>query len=280
MRLRFWSIWKSSNRSNIGIMCPSIGEPVMQIIISPAKKMNMDTDSLPWNDLPQFLRKTERIYGQLRSLSEAALKKIWKCNDELTKLNVERLRTMHLRDGLTPAILSYEGIQYRYMAPGVFSEEQLVYIQNHLRILSAFYGILRPFDGITPYRLEMQAKLSVDGNKDLYAFWADSIANALFQESDCIVNLASKEYSICVSRYLHDPIRYITCVFGEERDGKIIEKATLCKMARGEMVRYLAERAAKEPEEMKEFNRLQFHFSPEYSDEHTYVFLRKNTATH
>ena len=148
----------------------------MKIIISPAKKMNSDTDSLPWHDLPVFLDKTEKLYQAMEVLPYDTLKKIWKCNDQLTQLNVERLQRMDLRKNLTPAILSYEGIQYRYMAPNVFSEEQLLYVQEHLRILSGFYGVLRPFDGVTPYRLEMQAKLAVSGCKDIYEFWGDSLA--------------------------------------------------------------------------------------------------------
>ena len=99
----------------------------MKMIISPAKKMNMDTDSLPWQNLPDFLDQTQQLYQVLRGLSYEALKKVWKCNDQLAKLNVERLQQMDLRKNLTPAILSYEGIQYRYMAPGVFTEEQLAY---------------------------------------------------------------------------------------------------------------------------------------------------------
>lgn len=246
----------------------------MKMIISPAKKMNVDTDSLPWQNLPDFLDQTQQLYQVLRGLSYEALKKVWKCNDQLAKLNVERLQQMDLRKNLTPAILSYEGIQYRYMAPGVFTEEQLAYVQEHLRILSGFYGLLRPFDGVTPYRLEMQAKLPVGEKKDVYEFWGDRIAQALLAQTDCIVNLASKEYSVCISRYLPPSVRFITCVFGEEKDGKILEKATMCKMARGEMVRYMAEHAVLEPEEMRGFDRMQFSFSQERSDESTYVFLR------
>ena len=236
--------------------------------------MNVDTDSLPWQNLPDFLDQTQQLYQVLRGLSYEALKKVWKCNDQLAKLNVERLQQMDLRKNLTPAILSYEGIQYRYMAPGVFTEEQLAYVQEHLRILSGFYGLLRPFDGVTPYRLEMQAKLPVGEKKDVYEFWGDRIAQALLAQTDCIVNLASKEYSVCISRYLPPSVRFITCVFGEEKDGKILEKATMCKMARGEMVRYMAEHAVLEPEEMRGFDRMQFSFSQERSDESTYVFLR------
>ena len=135
----------------------------------------------------------------------AALKQLWKCNDQIAALNLRRLADMDLRQGLTPAILSYEGIQYRYMAPGVFTGAEFAYIQEHLRILSGFYGLLRPFDGVTPYRLEMQAKLAADGCPDLYSFWGERLARQLFSESGCILNLASREYSVCVSRYLPLP---------------------------------------------------------------------------
>lgn len=247
----------------------------MRIIVSPAKKMNRDVDSLPWQALPEFLEQTEQLYRTLRGMSYDELKKLWKCNDQLAQLNVERLARMELRQNLTPAILSYEGIQYRYMAPGVFSEEELAYVQEHLRILSGFYGLLRPFDGVTPYRLEMQAKLPVAGARDLYGFWGDGLARALFAQTDCIVNLASKEYSVCISRYLPDSVRFLNCVFGEEKDGKVVEKATLCKMARGEMVRYMAEHNIRDPEKIRSFDRLGFGFCPERSDDQTYTFLRK-----
>ncbi|MDD6884556.1 MAG: YaaA family protein, partial [Eubacteriales bacterium] len=145
----------------------------MRIIISPAKKMNVDTDSFSCQGLPRFLPKTERLYERLRGMSYEDLKALWKCNDQIAKLNFERLQSMDLRQGLTPAILSYEGIQYQYMSPGVFTYDELDYVQEHLRILSGFYGVLRPFDGVTPYRLEMQAKLNMRGTRDLYSYWGN-----------------------------------------------------------------------------------------------------------
>ena len=246
----------------------------MQIIISPAKKMNVDTDSLPCRGLPAFLPRTERLLAALRAMDSAALKRLWKCNDQIAALNLQRLASMDLRRNLTPALLSYEGIQYQYMAPAVFTDGEYDYVQAHLRILSGFYGLLRPFAGVTPYRLEMPSRLAVDGARDLYAFWGDSLARQLLEETDCILNLASKEYSLCVSKYTAPPARLITCVFGEERNGKVLEKGTLCKMARGEMVRYLAERRITEPEAAKDFDRLDYRYAPAYSDANTYVFLR------
>ena len=142
----------------------------MRIIISPAKKMNSDQDSLPWRDLPAFLPQTKELLRTLQALSYDELKKLWKCNDQIAALNVDRLEHMDLRHRLTPAVLAYEGIQYQYMAPGVFTQQQYDYVQEHLRILSGFYGILKPFDGVTPYRLEMQAKLRVGAHRDLYTY--------------------------------------------------------------------------------------------------------------
>ena len=167
----------------------------MKIIISPAKKMKQDADSFECHELPQLLHQTEQLYQQLCRMSYTELKRLWCCNDQIATLNYERLQKMDLHRNLTPAIMSYEGIQYRYMAPSVLTDKELAYLEQNLRILSGFYGILRPFDGVTPYRLEMQAKLSVNGCHNLYEFWKDIIAQSLFSETDTIVNLASKEYS-------------------------------------------------------------------------------------
>ena len=246
----------------------------MRIIIAPAKKMRSDPDSLAPAGLPDFLPETEVLCAALRSMDSAALQRLWRCNDRIAALNVRRLEEMDLWRNLTPAILAYEGIQYQYMAPGVFSQGEYDYVQTHLRILSGFYGLLRPFDGVTPYRLEMQAKLAVGGARDLYGFWGDRLARRLFAETDCILNLASKEYSLCVSRFLEPSVRFVTCVFGQEKDGKILEQGTQCKMARGEMVRYLAETGAETLEAVRGFDRLDYRFSPAHSDEETLVFLR------
>ena len=245
----------------------------MRIIISPAKKMNVDADSLPVQGTPQFLQETETLLSQLKTTSYADLKKLWKCNDSITELNFDRVQHMDLARAFTPAILAYEGIQYQYMAPGVFTYEEFDYIQQHLRILSGFYGVLRPFDGVMPYRLEMQAKLAVEGKKDLYSFWGDKIAQNICAETDCIINLASKEYSVAVSKYLPQNVKFITCVFGEENNGKIIEKGTACKMARGEMVRFMAENNIINAEDIKAFDRQNYRFAPEYSDDNTFVFV-------
>ncbi|MBR4020013.1 MAG: peroxide stress protein YaaA [Firmicutes bacterium] len=248
----------------------------MRIIISPAKKMNIDTDSLAWRDLPGFLPQTAEILEKLRGMDYDALKKLWKCNDKIALQNVERLEHMDLRKQLTPAVLAYEGIQYQYMAPTVFSDKEYDYIQQHLRILSGFYGILKPFDGVVPYRLEMQAKLQIGDAKDLYAYWGSALADRLAEETNCIINLASKEYSSAIAKHLPEDVQMITCVFGEEADGRIVEKGTLCKMARGEMVRRMAEKHVKTADGIKEIELANYAYNDGLSDENVYVYTRKD----
>lgn len=247
----------------------------MRIIISPAKKMNENRDLFGTRNMPVFMEKTETLLKLMKGLSYEQLKKIWNCSDKLAELNFGRIQNMNLYENLTPAILSYEGIQYQYMAPSVFSEEAYEYVEEHLRILSGFYGIVRPFDGITPYRLEMQACLGLEEADSLYDFWGNSLAEKLFQETDTILNLASKEYSRCVEPFINGNKRFITCVFGELVKGRVKEKATMVKMARGEMVRYMAENNITCIEDIKKFNRLDFAFCEELSDQKTYIFIKQ-----
>ena len=245
----------------------------MKIIISPAKKMNMDTDTLAPESLPVFLEKTEELLAWMRQLSRQEAKELWRCNDRIADQNYQRFQEMNLRKNLTPAVISYEGIQYQYMAPAVFEESQMEYIRDHLKILSGFYGVLRPFDGVVPYRLEMQAKASEAG--DLYRFWGDKLYRELKKDEETfILNLASKEYSRCIEKYLQPGDVFLTCVFGELEDGKVKQKGTYAKMARGEMVRYLAENQVEDMEEIKNFDRLGYRFDEGLSSDREYIFLK------
>ena len=194
----------------------------MLFIVSPAKKMVDASDVFAWRDMPRFLPQARVLLGALRGMSYEELKELWACSDALAQLNFDRVRHMDLGESaengvsrmggnadvkpleagvetegaarnvlpgwqrfLTPAVFSYEGIQYQNMAPQVMAAEQLNYVQAHLRILSGFYGVLRPFDGVTPYRLEMQAKLSMSRGasgapaRNLYEFWGSRIYDAL-----------------------------------------------------------------------------------------------------
>ena len=247
----------------------------MKIILSPAKKMNVDTDSIESAGFPVFIEETKEILNWLKKKSREELKAIWKCNDKIAEQNFERLENMDLYSRLTPAIMAYEGIAFQYMAPAVFETRQLEYVQSHLRILSAFYGALKPMDGVTPYRLEMQAKAAIGDTKNLYDFWGSRLYHEVRDDSGIIINLASKEYSKCIEKYLSPEDRYITITFCESSGGRLVTKGTYAKMARGEMVRYMAEKLMEDPLDIQKFDRLGYGFREDLSSELEYVFERK-----
>lgn len=245
----------------------------MKVIISPAKKMNVNPDSLPVTGMPRFMEETKILCSTIQGLPYGEAKALWQCNDKLASLNFERFSGMDLENGLTPAILSYEGLQYQHMSPAVFSDEAIGYVKAHLRILSGFYGVLNPFDGVVPYRLEMQARLTVQGKKDLYEYWGDRLYRTVLDEDCTIINLASKEYSAAIEKYLTPEDKFITVEFGELSGGKIKQKGTLAKMARGAMVRFMAENNVGNAEGLKAFSSLGYQYSEELSGQNKMVFL-------
>lgn len=246
----------------------------MRMILSPAKKMKENLEDLSFQGLPAFMEKTEEIMHWMQGLSYEEARKLWACNDRIAEQNYERFRNMDLYHRLTPAILSYEGIAYQYMAPSVFEFGQFDYVQEHLRILSAFYGVVKPMDGVTPYRLEMQTRAKIAGTKDLYDYWGENLYREVLDDSRIIINLASKEYSRCIEKYLTPEDTYITCIFGEIAGEKIVQKGVYAKMARGEMVRFMAENKMEDPGEIKRFDRLGYTYCEDLSDEKNYVFIK------
>ena len=246
----------------------------MKIIISPAKTMTENTDAYLSEQMPYYIEETKKIMKAVQKLTYDEAKEVWKCNDKLAKLNYERFADMEIEKGLTPAILAYEGLQYQHMAPVVFEDGALEYVKEHLRILSGFYGVLAPFDGVTPYRLEMQSELKVEGFKNLYDFWGDRLYRSVIDDDRVIINLASKEYYKIIEKYLEPGDRFISVTFGELIDGKVRQKATFAKMARGEMVRFMAENQITDLEKIKSFSELGFVYSEEYSKEEQWVFIK------
>lgn len=244
----------------------------MKIIISPAKKMIDTSDEFIPTTVPLFLDEAKELHHYMQSLPVNELKKILKCNDQLVALNKERFEKNNLDDSKMMALVTYQGLQYQSMAPHVFTDEEWNYVNDNLIILSGLYGMLRPTDAVVQYRLEMQAKINHKKSKSLYEFWNHKIADELNKEKDFVLNLASKEYSDVVEKYLS--VDFVTCVFGELKDGKIIVKATLAKMARGAMVRYLATNNIKDINGIKKFNENGFRYSKDHSSKNELVFIK------
>ena len=260
--------------------CPCTPSSRMKIIISPAKNMSLEVDTLDPEALPVFLDKAQRLVDYLKTLPFEDLKRLLACGESIARLNYERYRSMNLRENTNPALVTFEGIQYKYMAPRVFTYGYFDYAREHVRILSGLYGVLKPFDGIVPHRLEMQAKLKTGFCGNLYDYWGADIYRNLAEESPhppVILNLASEEYAKAVRKYLTAGDTFITCVFAEQLEGALKEKGVYVKMARGEMVRFMAENNITEPEGVKAFTGLGYRFSEEDSSPCRYVFKRKNS---
>ena len=296
---------------------------MLKIIISPAKKMRILEDYSCRLSAPVFQERAGQLHTALRNLSFEELKKLWNCSEKLAVQNYERLHAWVPGRHLTPALLAYEGIQYQYMAPHIFSESQWTYAEEHLRILSGFYGILWPTDGVIPYRLEMQAKLApvreaFGSVNSLYEYWGDSIYRHLAAEMPAdidalqstgpaaktpadadalqsagpaakppadadtlqIVNLASDEYSKSVLPFIAPSVTWVSCIFGELADGRVKVKGTLAKMARGEMVRWMAENQIQDVRELRDFRQLNYRFHEELSSDRAYVFLKSPEGGH
>lgn len=245
----------------------------MRIIISPAKKMRVE-DTIAPEGRPELLDDASRILSYLRGLDEKELRRLWKANDRIASQAMESLMCMDLGSMLSPALFSYDGIQYEYMSPSSFEDGMIRYCQENLRIISALFGVLRPLDGIAPYRLEFQAKAHVDGTKDLYAFWGDRICRKVLDDTSTVVNLASDEYSKAVRPHLPDGAVMVTPVFADKTDKGLVTKGVYAKMARGEMVRFLAQNRIERPEDMKAFD-IGYSFDSSESTDTEYVFVRR-----
>lgn len=248
----------------------------MRFIVSPAKKMNVVDDAFGWRDFPTFADEAAQLADAIRALSYDEAKQLWQCSDALAELNFERFRTLDVRAGsLTPAVLAYEGIQYQHLASRVMTAGQLDYLQQHLRILSGFYGVLRPFDGVVPYRLEMQAKLAVGGVRTMYEFWGDRLYRSLAAETDTVVNLASVEYAKAVSPYVANPCRMVTCLFGTvDARERLVQRSTAAKAARGSMVRWCAENAVQRVDDLRAFDVAGYAFDENRSTDDCLVFVQ------
>lgn len=247
----------------------------MKIIISPAKKMKREEYVAPLHR-PMFLKEAGELLSFLRSLSDSEMAKVWKVKGALLSSSLSSLSMLSLEDIGSPAIFSYDGIQYTYMSPSSFTDSMLEYAEKNLRIISGLYGLLRPLDGVGTYRLEMESPISIPGYGDLYSYWGGKIASSLMEDDRLLVNLASAEYSKAVLPYLPSTVNVVTPVFLDWEKGRYVSKGVYAKMERGEMVRFLAETGAETVEDIMKFSSRGYEFSRFLSDSNTLCFVRKD----
>lgn len=249
----------------------------MKVIIAPAKKMRVDQDDFAVQTQPLFLKEATILQQFLRSRSPAQLQDLWHCSPKIAGQALSYL-AWSLKQKQTPAILAFQGIQYQYLAADVLSQAALDYLQENLQILSGFYGLLRPFDGVIPYRLELKTRMTGFIDYSLYHFWGDKVARALFSEDDTVVNLASKEYARLIEPFLQKGQRFIEVVFQEQKHGKWWTAGVHAKMARGELTRFCAQKKIKNPALMQDFRDFGYQYAPEISDSDHYYFRKFNKS--
>lgn len=249
----------------------------MIAILSPAKNMKIEKEGTKPKTLPVCLKEAKMVWQELRNYHPLELMQLMKISEKLAEDSFDRIQTMKWDENGTSAIETYDGIQYKYMKAMTFSEEEKAFAQKHVRILSGLYGILRPYDSIYEYRLEMLTRLSVNGSRNLYDFWGNRLDEELKKELEgekVILNLASEEYGKIIRKYKEDSVRFVTCTFRTYSKGKYKVLATAAKMARGSMIHYLTVNQIDDLEGVKGFDRSGYRYEESLSSPEELVFLQ------
>ncbi len=256
----------------------------MLILLSPSKTLDYDSP-IPTVETtqPAFISSTKQLIGSLKKLSELEIAELMEISPKLAKLNRERFQsfsTPFTTSNARPSIFAFKGDVYEGLAVDQFSKADILFAQNHLRILSGLYGILKPLDLIQPYRLEMGCGFAHGNTKDLYQFWGDAITDHLNQELHAlpagqriVVNLASEEYSKVINPKKLDA-KWISPAFKEKKgnDYKIV--SFFAKKARGMMARHLIQTRAKEASKINTFSEQRYCFNTSVSSDSSPTFTR------
>ena len=255
----------------------------MFFVLSPAKNLNEKAPA-PVKEFtqPDLLAEAEILMRQLRELAPQQIAELMHVSDKIALLNAERNAEWHTPftpDNAKQAVFMFNGDVYEGIAADTLKPEQIQYLQQHVRLLSGLYGVLRPLDLMQPYRLEMGTAFANTRGKNLYEFWGDIITDLLNDTlaqagSDILINLASQEYFKSVNTKKLKA-RLIIPVFKDEKNGKYKIIGFYAKRARGLMVRYAAEHNITDPEMLKNFDYEGYSFNAAASNESEWVFMRK-----
>ena len=258
----------------------------MLVVLSPAKNLDLSPVSLSVEvSQPALMSDTKSLAKQCKKLSPADLSSLMGISDKLAILNAERFSsfsTPFTQENAKPAVLAFNGDVYVGLDAATMSEDDLEFAQQHLRILSGLYGVLKPLDLMQAYRLEMGTKLANSRGDNLYQYWGSKIAKQLHKDltskqSEIVVNLASNEYFKAVDKKALNA-RIITPVFKDEKNGKFKVISFFAKKARGLMARYIIDNKITSPESLKDFNSAGYQFSEEMSKSDEWVFTRSEQA--
>ena len=253
----------------------------MLVVLSPAKKLNMNSSIDVVPTIPKFSKNAIELASIANNLKLTELQSLMGISENLAKLNADRFASFGNQE-TSPAVLSFAGDTYVGLNANTLKKDDLEWAQNHLRIISGLYGLLRPLDKIEPYRLEMGSKLNTPNGDTLYDYWNKEIAIAINElseknDSKVLVNCASQEYFKAVNLNSLIP-EVVTPVFMEERNGKNKIISFFAKKARGLMARYIIEKRITKKEDLKNFNLDNYIYEKKLSSEKEFVFLRKGNG--
>lgn len=254
----------------------------MLSILSPAKTLDFDSASpVPDTTKPALVKDSAILAETLKSFTPPQLGDLMGISTKLAELNHERFQdweASHPKLGSKAAIFAFQGDVYRGLQAGNWTKTQVSYSQDHLRILSGLYGVLRPLDKILPYRLEMGTSLKTSRGKDLYAFWGTQVADQLRSQlqatkSKCLLNLASQEYFKVVDRNTLDwPV--VSPAFKEFKNGKYKIISIFAKLARGEMAAWVVKNKVKTIKKLTQFSEDGYRYDADQSTDEVPVFVR------
>ncbi len=259
----------------------------MLIVISPAKTLDYDTPAITSQyTQPDYLNDAQQLIARARKLSTDDIIQLMDVSENIAKLNVERFQqwtTPFTPKNAKQAVLAFKGDVYSGLEAETFSEADFQFAQDHLRILSGLYGLLRPLDLMQAYRLEMGRKLDTTRGNNLYQFWGETITQGINQQmtatsSKHLINLASNEYFKSVKSKLIDG-EIITPEFKDYKNGSYKMMGVYAKKARGMLSRFIIQNQLNDPEEIKAFNQDGYSFNPELSKGNTWVFSRNRETS-
>ena len=253
----------------------------MKTLISPSKTLNFDDYNTPgFNTDCRLLDDTTELHKILTSYSINGIKDLMSVSDKIAELNYNRFKSWEnpsLSSKSKQAVFAFKGDVYSGLNAETIAKDKFDFMQKNLRILSGFYGLLRPFDKILPYRLEMGTKLQNSRGKNLYEFWGNKITDLLNKdfesEKDIVINLASEEYYKSINnKNLNNKV--ITPVFKEYKNGSYKTIAIYAKKARGLMSRYIIDNEIDNSDGLKTFTNEGYSYDESLSDNLNYVFTR------
>ncbi len=253
----------------------------MMIVISPAKKIMPENNSFGLETTRiSFDQETKKILKVTKSMPVSELRSLMKISDNLAKINFERYKDFDIEHGknrVVQAIFTFKGDTYVGLDAENFSKEDIAFAQNNLRILSGLYGLLRPLDGVQPYRLEMGTKIKINSKKNLYDFWTEAVTNKLNTELEdgtkCLINLASEEYFKVIDESQIQS-KIITPIFKSKKNGKLKTIGILSKRARGMMANFIIKNRIENPQKLKDFSKDSYSFDEKLSSESELIFIK------